>query len=86
MKIFQKIKDLFKKEEKEKPVLAEIPFETQEDKKEVVGTCAICKGNVFSEEPTNNFQGNLVHKRCFRKAKKLAYSGQNPFNIDLSSN
>lgn len=86
MKIFKKIKDFFKKEEKEKPVIAEVPVEAQEDKGEIVGTCAICKGNIYSTEPKNNFQGNLVHKRCFRKAKKLAYSGQNPFNIDLSSN
>ena len=83
MSFFQKIKDLFKKEQKieEKPAVAEIPVEKEE---ESIGICAICGSSIFADESSNHFQGKLVHKRCFKRIKKEALSGKNPFNIALN--
>lgn len=83
MKIFQKIKDLFKKEQKieEKPAVAEIPVEKEA---ESIGVCAICGKGIFENESSKKFQSNLIHKRCFKRVKKEALSGKNPFNIALN--
>ena len=88
MKLFENIKKFFQKTEKqveEQPTLAEVPKEQIEQPKgEILGFCSICGKEVFESEKSSRFQGNLVHKRCFKKAKKMAFSGQNLTNITLN--
>ena len=48
----------------------------KEEEKKIIGTCMVCNNPIYEGDDykTISFQGNkyLVHKKCFRKAKKIA--------------
>ncbi len=46
------------------------------EKKEIVGFCALCQQDIYKEEKTSNLNGNIVHKRCFKRAKRDVLQGK----------
>ncbi len=51
-------------------------FKRKKEESDVIGTCMVCNKPIHKNEDykTISFQGKkyLVHKKCFRKAKKMA--------------
>ena len=77
MGIFKKLKNIFFKEEDEnkqedlEPVQQEVP----QPKGELVGQCVLCAMAIGSEDNVSQLGVNTVHKRCFKKARKLMFQG-----------
>jgi hypothetical protein len=76
MGIFKKLKNIFFKEEEETKEIQEyVPQEVPQPKGELVGQCALCAMAIGAEDNVSQLGTNTVHKRCFKKARKLMFQG-----------
>ena len=77
MGVFKKLRDVFFKEEEEnrqeslEPIKQEVP----QPKGELVGQCALCSMAIGSEDNVSQLGQHTVHKRCFKKCRKLMFQG-----------
>jgi hypothetical protein len=83
MGIINKLKSFFfEREDKKEEVQEPKQDEKQESpelqpKGELVGQCSLCGLAIGSEDNTRNFNGNIAHKRCVKKATKMFLRGEN---------
>ena len=77
MSFLSKIKDIFssKKEEPQETSIEENKPINEINDNEILN-CSLCQLQINKEEKTKELNNNLVHKRCFKKAKKLMFSGK----------
>ena len=50
-------------------------FIIPQPKGELIGQCVFCQLAIGSKDKTREIGGNIVHKRCFKKARKLMFQG-----------
>ena len=73
MGIFSRVKDMFYKvPENGRAIDEPVNFNTKASTGKV---CYICAGDILVNEATRDFKGEPVHKRCFKKCKKLVLQG-----------
>lgn len=81
MGIFSKVKDFFKAarenaDKKVEEVMQPAPKPVIEVRGDLIGQCALCGYAIGSEDRSSNLNGKDVHRRCFKKAKKMTLQGK----------
>jgi hypothetical protein len=84
MSLYQKFKDLFKKNEEQakidvvEPIIQNEELEVKENLSEFntgekVGECNGCNEDIFAYQKYRNIGGKKYHKKCWKELSKLAH-------------